>query len=286
MVDRISKREFETGLYARPVLMQTEEAPAAKTEQKVDMVDALLANEAQRKKEVEAKLQQEEVATQKIKELKSLSIEDLKKKLTKKGLEANGKKEDMLRALFLVGVKEEAAATRKAQLGSKSLPELKELLSRHGLETGSKEQMIKTVLAHEEKCRKDLEAFESKVLEAVALKKQQLETMTNAALKDECVAKGLAVGGGKEERIERLVEEIKVSQQGELDKVVSRDIRNKRKEELMAMEKTVVLKLCEERSVDPMVKGIMVERIVSRESEGEQVIAMSDDAPAAKRARK
>ena len=81
-------------------------------------------------------------------------------------------------------------------------------------------------------------SFEVKVLEVVALKKQQLETMTNAALKDECVAKGLPVGGGKEERIERLVEEIKVSQQGELDKVVSKDIRNKRKDELMSMDKT------------------------------------------------
>jgi len=196
------------------------------------------------------------------------------------------KKDDMLRALFLLGVKEEGLAKRKAELGSKSLQELKELLSRHGLETGSKEQMVKTVLAHEEKCRTDLEAFENKVSEVVVLKKQELETKTNAALKDECVAKGLPVGGGKEERIERLVEEIKVSQQGELDKIVSRDIRNKRKEELMAMEKVAVLKLCEEKAVDPMVKDIMVERIISHEGEGELVIAMSDDAPAAKRARK
>merc|ERR1719162_1673146 len=89
MVDRISKREYDTGCYSRPALMQAEEAPAAKVEgPKLDMVDALLAGEAQRKKEMAAKVQQEEVAAQKIKELKSLSIEDLKKKLTKKGLEA------------------------------------------------------------------------------------------------------------------------------------------------------------------------------------------------------
>jgi len=284
MVDRISKRENEAGCYARPAIMQEVQAP--KVEQKVDMVDALLANESQRKKEMELKAQQEEAAGQKMKELKSLSIEDLKKRLAKKGLEANGKKEDMLRALFLVGVQEDAVAKRKSELSSKPLPELKELLSRQGLETGTKEQMIKTVFAHEEKCRTDLKAFEAKVGEVLVQKKEQLETKTNASLKEMCSDMGLAVGGGKEERIERLVEEIQAAQQGELDSVVSKDLRNKRKEALMSMDKSAMLKICEDKCVDPMVKDIMVERIMSRESEGDLAIAMTNDAPATKKARK
>merc|ERR1711912_202878 len=62
MVERISKREYDMGCYARPTLPQ-EEAPAA--QQSGDMVEALLASEAQRKKERELKSQQEEKALQK-----------------------------------------------------------------------------------------------------------------------------------------------------------------------------------------------------------------------------
>jgi len=246
------------------------------------MVDALLAIEAQRKIEMELQTQQEEAAALKMKDLKSLSIDDLKKRLTKKGLEASGKKEEMLRALFLVGLQEDAAAKRKAELSSKTLPELKEVLSRFGLETGSKEQMVKTMLSHEAKLAEDLKAFELKVNEEVAKKSEQLQTQTLAALKELCATKGLAVGGGKEERIERLVEDIRAG--GELDKVVSVNIRIKRKEELMAMDKATVLKLCESTGVDPLVKDIMVERIISQEAEGDTAIVMTDE-PAAKKAR-
>lgn len=192
------------------------------------------------------------------------------------------KKDEMLRALFLVGVQEEAVAKRKAELASKALPELKELLSRHGLETGSKDQMVKTMLAHEAQRGEDLKAFELKVDEVVAQKKQELETQTNTALKDMCVAKGLAVGGGKDERTERLVEVIR--QDPEIDRTVSKNIRIKRKDELMSMDKAAVLQLCQKIDVDPMVKDIMVERIISQESEGEMAMVMPDE-PAAKKAR-
>merc|ERR1719159_1644992 len=87
--------------------------------------------------------------------------------------------------------------------------------------------MIKTLLAYEAKCREELRAFEVKVSEAAAQKKEELETKTNAALKELCASKGLPVGGDKEERIERIVEEQK--KDGEFDKVVSRELRNKRK---------------------------------------------------------
>merc|ERR1712166_144216 len=103
--------------------------------------------------------------------MKSMSLEDLKKRLTKKGLEATGKKEELVDALFLVAVQEDAAGARQSELKSKSLQDLKELLSRHGLEVGSKEHMIKAMLAYETKCHENLKAFEAKTGEAVAQKK-------------------------------------------------------------------------------------------------------------------
>merc|ERR1719272_783245 len=81
MVDRVSKRELEMGCYSRPVLPQ-DEAPS--TQKSSDMVEALLANEAQRKKEKDLKSQQEEKLAQTRKEFKSMSIEDLKKRLTRR----------------------------------------------------------------------------------------------------------------------------------------------------------------------------------------------------------
>merc|ERR1712072_972628 len=149
--------------------MQEEEAP--KGEQRGDMVEALLANEAQRKKERELRSQQEDALAQKRKDLKSMSIEDLKKRLAKKKIEASGKKEDMVEALFVASVQEDQANARQADLKSKSQQELKELLSRQGLETGTKEQMIKTLLAHEAKCREELKDFELKVAEVATQQK-------------------------------------------------------------------------------------------------------------------
>merc|ERR550537_1024602 len=103
------------------------------------MVDALLANEEQRKRDREQRNKQEEVAMRKRRELKELSVDDLKKRLAKKGLEAAGKKEDMVEALFIAVLQEEAVVARKSELQSLPLQELKDLLSRNGLETGTKE---------------------------------------------------------------------------------------------------------------------------------------------------
>jgi len=281
MVERISKRENEAGRYSRPALAQEDETPTG--DKKGDMIEALLANEAQRKKEKELKSQQEDALSQKRKELKSLSADDLKKRLTKKGLDASGKKEEMVETLFIALVQENAVNARKSELQTKTLPELKEILSRFGLETGTKEQMVKTLLTHEAKCREDLKSFDIKVSEVAEEKGKELEARTNSDLKDMCGAKGLPLGGGKEDRIERLVDEAK--KDGEIDKIVSKNIRNKRKEELMSMEKAVVVQMCEKTGVDPFVKDIMVERILMHEDEGEAAIVMTDAEPRAKRAR-
>merc|ERR1719440_1803249 len=281
MVERISKRENESGNYSRPRLAQDLDAP--KEDKNVDMVDSLLANEAQRKKEHEKKVQQEEALAKRRKELKALSLDDLKKRLSKKGLEASGKKEDMVEVLFRAVVQDDKAAARQAELKSKSQQELKEILSRYGLESGSKDTMVKALLAHEARVRKELQVFEGKVGEAAEQKTKELEGKTNAVLKDMCAKKGLALGGDKDDKIERLIDEI--LKEGELDQVVTMNLRSKRKEELMAMEKPAVVKLCEQKAVDPIVKEIMVERILMHEGEGHAAIAMTDVEPPAKRAR-
>jgi hypothetical protein len=281
VVDRLSKHEHDKGYYAKPSLIQDQEA--SKGEKSCDMVDSLLANETQRKKDRELRSQKEEAMAKRRKELKALSIEDLKKKLTKKGLESTGKKEDMIETLFLALVQEDAVAARQVELKFKSQQELKEMAARYGLEGGAKDGLVKAVLAHEAKIRKDLKDFEAKTDEVADQKKKELEGKTNAALKEMCVSKGLAVGGDKEERIERIVDELQ--KEGDLDQVVSINLRNKRKQELMATEKPSVVKMCEQVGVNTLVKDIMVERILAHDSEGGPAIALADVEPSAKRAR-
>jgi len=280
MVERISKQEHVAGTYAKPAVKNISEP--LKEERKVDMVDELLASEAQRKKEKALKDKQEEALLKKRKELKALSVEDLKKRVAKKGLESTGKREDMIEALFIASIQEDAAAARKVELQGKSTDQLKQLLTLNGLDTGSKDQMVKAMLAHESTTREQLKIFEKQVDKVAADKQKQLESKSNAHLKELCVEKGLPAKGEKDERIQRLIEEEK--KEGVFDKVVSIENRNKRKEELMAKDKSDVLKLCEKTGVDPFVKDIMVERIMSHESEA-SVIAADDEQPAAKKAR-
>lgn len=99
-----------------------------------------------------------------------------------------------------------------------------------------------------------------------------------------CAAKGLPVGGGKDDRIARIVDEARSN--GELDATVSLNIRSKRKDELMLLNKDSLVTMCEQAGVDPFVKEIIVERIISHESEGGAAIAMIDeDAPSTKKRR-
>jgi len=282
MVERLSAYEQGRGVYARPTVRQPADS-LQKDDKKVDMVDELLANEAQRKKEKALKDKQEAALLQKRKELKAMSVEDLKKRMAKKGLESTGKREDMVEALFIAGIQEDAAAARKTELQSKSTQDLKELLSLNGLEAGAKDQMVKTMLAHEKKVHEDLRAFDAQVDKLVDDKQKVLETKSTAHVKDLCANKGLAVKGEKNERIEHILEEARKA--GEFDRVVSMQERSKRKEELMKMDKAAVLKICEKTEVDPFVKDIMVERIMAHESEAGAAIAADDEQPAAKKAR-
>jgi len=282
-VERISKDEHAKGVYARPVIKELEEA--AKEEKKVDMVEALLASEAQRKKERELKAKQEGAVALKMKELKAVSVEELAKRIAKKGLKATGKRDDMIQALFIAGVQEDAVASQKSALQAKSTQELKDLLLLNGLETGSKEHMVKTMLAREATVREELKVFETQVEELASKKQEELEKKPKVQLKALCSSKDLPAKGDQEECIQRILEEARTNH--EFDKFVSMSNRNKRKQELMALDKPLVLKICEKAGVDAFVPCIMIERIIAHETLGGQAIVAKDsEQPVGKKARK
>lgn len=167
---------------------------------------------------------------------------------------------------MLASVQEDLATARKLELQSKSAQELNELLLLNRLDAaGGKDKMIKRFLEHEAKINIDLKTFEGQV-DAVAKEKQkEFEKKTNAELKDMCEEYGLAVGGGKDERIERLIVEVKKT--GEFDAIVSENLRAKRFDGLLKMSEADVLRICADLEVDPLMKDAMVERIMAHEKE-------------------
>merc|ERR1712232_90059 len=222
----------------------------------------------------------EEKLASKRKELKALSVDDLKAALEEKGMEPCGKKDDMIEAMSTEFRREQEVVLRKAELKALGTEELKVIVTKKGLAGGSgRDAMVKAILADEAKCRAELDAFNTKAAEVVAKKKIEFDAKSASALKELCVSKALAVGGGKEQLVQRLLEEVQES--GEIDKAVTVITKNTRKEELMALDKPSVLNLCESTGADPLVKDIIVERIIARESEGGDV-----EEPPAKKARK
>merc|ERR1712137_1470834 len=116
VVDRIVRCEASQGRFLPPVAPADEEEQDQTSGKKGSMVDAILANEAQRKKEKERQEQQAEALAKKVKELKAMSLDDLKKTISKKGQEPAGKKEDLVQALLLIYEQEEKIAAKKAKL--------------------------------------------------------------------------------------------------------------------------------------------------------------------------
>jgi hypothetical protein len=268
IIDRISKKENEMGRYKR----EASEKEATLALQDVDMVDALLANENTRKKE---KTREDELALKK-KELKTMSVDEVKKALTKKGLDATGKKDEMVEVLFAAKLKDEVAAARKSELKKMTLHDLKVLVTSKGLEATSKEKMVEAIIAEEGKREEELRMFDKKAEEIEEKKKDELMHKANAQLKSLCQSSGLALGGGKEDKVERLLEEKR--NDGSIDKEVSATVRLSRKDELMQKSKDEVLSICERMEIDPYLKDVMVERLITYEDENDQ--------PVTKKARK
>merc|ERR1712064_64471 len=151
-----------------------------------------------------------------------------------------------------------------------ALHDLKSLVTSHGLDAAGKDKMIEAVLAQEAKREEELKLFDKKAEEIEEKKKDELMRKSNAQLKSLCQNSGLALGGGKEAKVERLVEEKK--HDGTIDKEVSVAVRCSRKDELMQKNKDEVLSLCERMEIDPYLKDVMIERLLAYESETDQPV--------------
>jgi len=213
------------------------------------------------------------------KELKAMGVEELREALTSRDLEAEGNKEALVEALLEVQVREEAVNARKLQLTKMPLDELKGLLLANGLDAckRKREELVGAMLAHEAQSAKRQQAREAARQEAVTAKMQELADKGAAELKELCAAKDLAVGGNKDALVGRLAECAR--QDGEIDRVATMLLRAARARELRAMDRALLIELCEKASVDPCVKEVMVERIMAHEEEAEAA------EPAAKRAK-
>jgi len=281
IVDRIVKREHVAGRFDRPTLDVPKKAVAPTPAQGGDMVELLLAQEASRKREIELKKQAEEAAAQKVEKLKNSSVEELKKLLASKGRDTSGKKDDLVAALIRAGEEDEAASKRKGELKAMEVNELKKLLHSKALEVGSKkDDMVETFLSYEAKVCTEALAYSTKVGVILEDMQSSLEGKTQAELRHECTTKELAHGGNKEALMERLLESWRTD--GEVDRLLAAKGRAARHQELQATELEPLLKLCSSLAIDPFVKEVMVERVLSHEDEAGSAVGE----PASKRARK
>lgn len=286
IVDRIVQSEVAAGCFARPsfqsldVVFEEEQVSKGKT---VDMVDAVLVMEATRKQEMEAKRQQEEAEANKKKELKAMSLDELKKRLGSKKLQVVGKKDDMVDALFANFMQETAADAKKNRLKALDINVLNKLVVKRGLKIGKRDEMVDSLLLHEAQGCEAARCFAVKIQEINAKRKAELASKTGVELKELCISKGLKAGVGADDRVERLLEQAKID--GELDRIVTVQNRTVRREELSAMNLESLQKLCVEKRVNPLVKEIMVERLLAHEAEF-GLIKVDGCEPSAKKARK
>jgi hypothetical protein len=204
---------------------------------------------------------------QRAEELNKLSLADLEK----------------LHQSKAVGSEPVSAVVAKIKEGfaSKQIPELKALCDEMNLKIGGakpelverlvnqekevlRSDMIKTLLTFEAKARADARAHELKVREIVNKIKKDLNMKSNQELKDICVAKGLKAGVSKSERVERLVG--RAREDGEVEKALVAMAREERQNQLLAMDDQALMNLCTTRGVNPLVKAIMVDRLLLSES--------------------
>merc|ERR1712066_167737 len=265
MADRVVKAEKMTGRFARPSTEKKKEK--VESSEKIDLIESLLASEASRKANEKKREEEEEAMMAKMKEIRGKPLEDLKKVLKKKGAEAEGKKKDELaKTLFDMTLQEEAVNARTSELKNMDLKNLKAIVLEKAIECGaSRGSMVNAVLDHEAKCREEMKAFDAKAAEVVTRKKEELEGKTLSELKDLCSEKNLAVGGGKDDKIARLLEEARAD--GEIDAGVSAVLFQQRKSELISSEKSLLATLCEKMEVCPYVKEVMIERVLAHEDE-------------------
>lgn len=164
---------------------------------------------------------------------------------------------------------------------AKQIPDLKALCEKANMKVGGaktelverlvdKEKeilrcdMVKSALAFEAKARADARAHEAKVRDVVSKMRKDFALKTNQELKDMCVSRGIKPGASKKERMDRLVS--RAREDGEVEKVLAGMARDERRNELLSMDDQALMNLCTTRGVNPLVKAIMVDRLLLSES--------------------
>jgi hypothetical protein len=208
----------------------------------------------------------------KLVQLKAMEVGELKKLTETNGFEA-GKKEVMIQALLAQAAAAEVGAALKKELKALGKDELKELAASYSLPAGNSQAMIESLLAHEAKIYESAQRQKAMVKDLEAKKVEEFSSKSASELKELCSAKSLKLGGGKEERVERLLQAARDA--GEIDQVLLAMAQAARREELNKFDKTSLKALCDKAGIDTIIKEVLVERVVAREF----------DVPAAKKQR-
>merc|ERR1719163_657307 len=141
----------------------------------------------------------------------------------------------MVQALLVHAAAAEAEAARKKELKALGKDGLKELVASKCLPAGNSQAMIESVLAHDAKIREGAQKQKAMEKDVEAKKVEEFSSKSASELKELCSVKGLKLGGGKEEKIERLVQEARDA--GEIDQVLLAMTQAARREELSKYDK-------------------------------------------------
>merc|ERR1719221_2345096 len=123
--------------------------------------------------------------------------------------------------------------------------------------------MIEAVVAFEAQERTAARVQQAKLRAVVEDKKNELEAMPIAELKQLSVTVGIKGNVTKQARVEQIMKSW-LDDDG-VNKALAKIAADERREELTAMDKSALRCLCENATVDPYVKQIMVERLVWHE---------------------
>jgi len=282
LAERAVRAEHAAGRFARPAPPSS--GPAARAsagpgDAGNDVVEALLASEASRKREAERKKVEEAAAASKRKELSAMSVDQLKELLSSRGVEIAGKKDELVELAFKVRVQDEAVAARRDELRAMATDDLRDVARScraAAALTGKKEALVDAVLAHEAKAREDARAFDATAEEVLAQWAAELEEKSGAELKDICAGKGLRPGVSKEDRVRAIVQNWRADRA--VDAAVVESRRAARAAELALAALGDLVAVCKGLGIDTVVKEVMVGRLLAHEEEHG---CAEDEAPAA-----
>lgn len=112
--------------------------------------------------------------------------------------------------------------------------------------------------------RQEKLAQETRVREVMSRRRAELNALSPGDLKELHASMGLKGGGSKSEKVERMLAH--AQENGEFERILADQARELRKEQLISMDKSILAKLCESARIDPVMKEVMVERILAHEA--------------------